>query len=591
MDLPEPEVSDDLVEYLDSRALASEGWQGIAAALLERERAMSDLQAGWLMTAFEYGLARRVRENRAGAAAFGEKFSGERFSYPTPIGEVPEEVIDLWTSAAERVATPGPRARLHHLLFERGSGNKGTHGREAAAAYLALGVGTWPRLERVNCLHWARDLSMRVGDVSEAAKVIPALVALAIESLDQEKREPGVALHALEVLAYEDADNPDLPQLLERARGAYDTHPYLTTQTIRIQEEVFKSDPARRAQLRRETVLAFYAHAMTFPPGALRMSFLENAATLAEQYGFADLSDQSVEAMQRMTLEDMDLKPFSATASIPTEIVDAHVASMLERPSFGDVLEALAAGEAPTGNVDRNRTATQQIAEQTPLASLMPTKHLGDDGLPRYMAASDEDRIDEQLARAEVIALGLAGRVTARILDEALAKFTPSHEEIVPRLQKLSHVSIPVARSIAVALLDFQAGRYEEAATVAMPRVESLARSLCQGKNVLRLRVQRYQKQGSSTRGQYPQLGALLVLLRPWMDPSWDRFLWTFLVSPFGPQFRHNLLHGFTEEVTPAYAALTLLAALRLAIIAVAAGIAPDGSGADESRIDPESEG
>ena len=55
-----------------------------------------------------------------------------------------------------------------------------------------------------------------VGNRQEAAKVYPALVALATESMDQEKREPGVALHALEVLAFEDSANAELPALLER---------------------------------------------------------------------------------------------------------------------------------------------------------------------------------------------------------------------------------------------------------------------------------------------------------------------------------------------------------------------------------------
>lgn len=569
VELPDPDAPDDLIDYLDARSAAAEDWYGIAAALLERERSTGDVQAGWLMTAFDYGLARRVGEGRNGKDAFGEKFSAGGSTYPTPLGQVPAEAITLWSSIAERVTTPAARARLHHLLFERGDDNLGAHGREAAAAYLALGTGAWSRLERANCLHWAVDLSQRVGDKAAAATVLPALVTLASESLDQERREPGVALHALEVLADEDPGCPDLPLLLERARTTY-SDPFLTSHTIRIQEQVFKGDPAKREQLRRETVLAYYQHAMGFPPGLLRMSFLEDAAKIAGQYGLTDLSDQAIEAMQEMNINDLDLKTFSATMSIPAEAVDAHVAGLVGQPSLADVLHALVASEAPTGNVDRNRTGMQEIAKQTPFASLLPTKHLGGDGLARYTSTSDEDRIDEQLARAEGIGLGLAGPVTARILDEALAKFAPNLDDLVQILQILSHVSAPAASSLARALLAFQSGNYEAAATMTMPRIEALVRTLCEEKKVLRFRVQRDQKQGPSTRGQYPQLGALLRQLRPWLDPSWYRFLWTFLVSPFGPNFRNELLHGFTEEVTPALAALTLLAALRLALIPLA---------------------
>jgi hypothetical protein len=164
------------------------------------------------------------------------------------------------------------------------------------------------------------------------------------------------------------------------------------------------------------------------------------------------------------------------------------------------------------------------------------------------------------------------------VLEGALERFSPSEEDIVTALQALPHVSTPVARSVARALLAFQAGRYEEATTVAMPRIESLVRALCDEKGVLRFRVQRDQRQGPSTRGQYPQLGALLVEIRPWMDRSWDRFLWTFLVSPFGPNYRNELLHGYVDDATRIPATLTILAALRLALTPLSADRATDGS-------------
>jgi hypothetical protein len=575
VDLPDPAAPDDLVKHLDTSASGAEDWHSISAALLERERSTGDVQAGWLMTAFDYELSRRVGENRKQKEAFGEKFSMGGSTYPIALEDVPVEVVSLWSSAAEQVTAPAARARLHHLLFERGEGNRGLHGRHAASAYLTLGTGTWSRLDRANCLHWAVDFSKRVGDQATAASVLPALVALANESLVQQKAEPGVALHALEVLAYEEPTHPDLPVLLERARASY-REPFLTGHTIRIQEQVFRADPGKREQLRRETVLAYYQHGMNHPPGLLRMSFLEDAAKIATQCGLTDLAYQAVEAMQQMTIDDLDLKTFSATAAIAAEIVDAHVATLVNQPSLGDVFNILVNSEAPTGNVARNRAETDEIAKQTPFASLMPTKHLGDDGLARYTSTSDDDRIDEQLARAEGISLGIAGPVTARIIDQALTRFPSDLDDLVQLIQVLPHMTDSAARSIARALLAFQEGEYEAAATMAMPKIETLVRALCHKKHVLRFRPQRDQRQGPSTRGQYPQLGALLGQLRPWLDASWYRFFWTFLVSPFGPNLRNELLHGLTYEVTPGHAALTILATLRLALVPL-----PDAPGVE----------
>jgi hypothetical protein len=574
VELPGPDASDELINYVDEIGQSAESWHGISAALLKREQATGEIQTGWLMTAFEYHLRHPEGEARTQLDAFTD--------YPNPIPSLPEEVVALWASTADRVHAAALRARLHHLLFERGHGNKGTHGREAAKAYLELGSGNWGRLERAHCLQWAVNLSKRIGDRSEAANAYPALVELASESLDQEKKEPGVALDALETLAFEDTTNPELPQLLERARAEYGDNPYLASKTIQIQEQVFKSDPTKRDELRREIVEAFCNYAEKFPPGAMRMAFFEDSAKLANQYGVPDLADKAISAMQAMSIGDLHLQTFTATASIPAQAVDTHVAKLVEQSSLDAVLHSLASGEAPTGNIDRNMASTEMIAKQTPFAALIPTKHIGVDALPRYTATSDAERLDEQLARIEIVGLSMGGEVAARVLEAALARFSPSEEELTSLLQVQPHVSASIARSLARALLDFQSESYEEATTVAMPKIESLVRELLREQGVLRFRPEREQRQGPSTRGQFPQLGALLGQIKPWLDQSWYRFLWTFLVSPFGPNYRNELLHGFTEDVTRIPAALTILAGLRLALVPLNSDPETDESGPGE---------
>lgn len=567
VDLPTPDASDELIEYLEHAANSAEDWHDISASLHNREQETGDVQAGWLMTAFDYHLARRVRGEHT-KPAFGDTMTlvgGQ--SYPTPLPSVPEEVVTLWATTADRAGAPAVRARLHHLLFERRHGNKRDRAREASAAYLALGTSGWSRLERVNCLHWAVVLSKQVGDEEEAAKAYPVLAALAAESLDQEDPEPGVALHALEVLAFEDSGNAELPALLERARSTYGKDPWNVGHTISLQEQIFRGDEGKREQLRRESVEAYLEHADRFAPGLVRMSFLEDAARLANQFGFPDLAKRATAAMQHMSIEDLDLKTFSASVTIPKEVVDARVASLVDKDTLAQGLEALAACDPPTGDLQTNLKTTQQIAEQAPLSSHFPTTHIRKEGLASYTASSDADQLDEQLSRVEAIGLGYGGEVTARVLDALLERFAPSQEEIVAALQGLPHVSAHVARSVARGLVAFQAGRFEEAATVTMPRVETLVRALCEEKGVLEYRVQRDQRQGPSTRGQFPQLGALLAQIKPWMDPSWRRYFWTFLVSPFGPNYRNELLHGYIDDVPRVAAALTLLASLRLALI------------------------
>ncbi len=111
MDLPAPDASDDLIEYLDQAGQSADNWLGISAALLKREQETSDIQAGWLMTAFDYCLGREVGDKRNKSTAFNSDY------YPTPLAQLPAEVATLWASTADRVTAAAPRARLHHLLF------------------------------------------------------------------------------------------------------------------------------------------------------------------------------------------------------------------------------------------------------------------------------------------------------------------------------------------------------------------------------------------------------------------------------------------------------------------------------------------
>jgi hypothetical protein len=68
---------------------------------LAREREHNDIQAGWLMTVFDYELARRIGEERDRTDSFGAQLVGGGRTYPTPIDQLPEQVIDLWASVAD----------------------------------------------------------------------------------------------------------------------------------------------------------------------------------------------------------------------------------------------------------------------------------------------------------------------------------------------------------------------------------------------------------------------------------------------------------------------------------------------------------
>ncbi len=68
------------------------------------------------------------------------------------------------------------------------------------------------------------------------------------------------------------------------------------------------------------------------------------------------------------------------------------------------------------------------------------------------------------------------------------------------------------------------------------PRIETIARSLVLAAGTPLWRIQK-----GHTQGQYPGLGGLLGELRnAGLDPSWYRFLWTYLASPPGRTIATN---------------------------------------------------
>jgi hypothetical protein len=580
--LPDPNASAELIEAVEAAAQVATNEYSVATTLRKRLNDTGDNQTGWTITAFEYGLARRMGDARGVTEIFGPQIVTNSGAYPTPIDHVPEEILALWESVVSGVTAPAAASRLHHLLFVRRHDDVGAHGRAAAEAYVEIGaIPSWSDLDRANATHWAVTLCQRMGMKDEATALLPQLVSLADEFADV-GGGPGALFHVLEILAYDLRYTTELPRLLKRARGLYAKDPWHLSAISALEDHVFASDPEQRVRGQRERVQAWLDEADKFGPGLHRMAFLGDAARLANKYGLPDLAALATARLQEITLEDLDLKPIGTTVNVPAEAFDEIVAAQLQHATLADVMRALVDQSPPSGNRAQNEAFAANMEKETPFSWLIPTKRVGEDGLPRIGSVSDEDLEDERLARVELPRIGIAGEVVAQVLEQALERFAPDVDTIIESFPWLSHVSGGVRRSIAKGLIHFGAGAYEEAATLVMPKVETLVRALAQKKKVLRYRVQRDATRGPSTRGQYPQLGALFPQIEPWTDPSWRRFFSTFLVSPFGASYRNELLHGFVEDVSRVNAALTILCALRLALIPLASGDDGDVEDSDE---------
>ena len=561
MELPEFVPTNELMLYVNSLLPTAKDWYDVSAGLKEYEIQHADRQAGWLMTAFDYHLMRGSEENRKTSDTFNQLIATSDRIYPTPLKLLPSEVSNFWSEVLVRIQAPVGLARLHHLLFEIGHGNGGERARAASTAYLELGVSDWDRLDRVNCLYWSIELSRRVKDPID--RVIEPLVALADLSLSQTEPEPGVALHALEILTREVPQLPELPALLEKARLSY-LDPWLVAMVVEMQVAVVKpANPARVAELHRELVRESIDYALT-KEGIAKMRFLEDAAKLATQYNEKELLKEATQAMQAMTMEDLDLKLISVSIDIPTHEIEDLISKFVDLSSLSVALEKIVASLPPSGKIDANKESERKFREEFVFQSLVTTTKIRDDALAGYTPINEEDALDQRLSQIEMTSIGISSEILSRIFMDLLNKFNPSQGELEALIAGIDHVDSTSSRLLSKGLLAFQAGEFDIAVALVVPRLETIARA-----RLAKLGALQYQVQRGSKRGVYPQLGPLIGELKPTIDPSWHRFLYTFLVSNFGSNFRNEFSHGYLDESDARSSALVLVSGLYLALTPV----------------------
>ena len=381
--------------------------------------------------------------------------------------------------------------------------------------------------------------------------------------MSQNEPEPGVALHALEILTREVPLLPGLAALLEKARLSYQD-PWLVAMIVEMQVAIAKSEnPARVAELHQELIRESIDFALT-REGIAKMKFLEDAAKLATQYNEKELLKEATQAMQAMTMEELDLKLISVSIDIPSHEIDDLVNQFVDSPTLRIALEQIVRVLPPSGKLEINVQTEKKFREEFVLQSLIPTTMMRGDLLAGYTPINDQDALDQKLSQIEMTSIGISSEVLSRILMGLLSKFNPSREELEELIAKFDHVDSGSSRLLAKAILAFQKGDFETAVGLVVPRLETLARA-----RLTKLGALQYQVQRGPKRGVYPQLGALISELKPSIDPSWHRFLYTFLVSNFGANYRNEFSHGYLDEIDVRSSALVLLSGLYLALTPV----------------------
>jgi hypothetical protein len=475
------------------------------------------------------------------------------------LAETPVETFEVWEAVAAEAAHVRVLATLHDLLFERGWGDVGAHGRRATEAYIAMIPHASSTLAEVDAVSRALTL-IRITRNDELLRVAVSAVIDAIRAVlkDADDPKPGVSLRMLETLVDHHVPNTDIDELLTLCRATY-TDPWNTVSTINLQRRR-APDADMRRMYDREEVQAWLDEAQRTDP-LVAILHLETAAQLARQRGLPDLAETAVRAMQSVNPADIPLQTFSTSVEIPREEIDAQIDQLLSADTWFHAVIRIVASGPPSGDVEQNRQTAERMAEQFPLQSMFPTIRLGSDGLPRYQPTTEEQQADDRLAEHETLRIQLASLTLSEAFDRAAEKFgVPTSDDIVVALGRNPNLTDATRSSISRAIGRYYQGDAEGALYTAIPLVERLVRDL-----LLAIDAPIYRAQSQRAPGQYPGLGALLdELSRRGFDQSWYRYLRTLLASPNGLNLRNEALHGFVDEVGRETAAAVMVALIYL---------------------------
>jgi hypothetical protein len=255
---------------------------------------------------------------------------------------------------------------------------------------------------------------------------------------------------------------------------------------------------------------------------------------------------------------------FESKVEIPMQRIEQFLQQFDSGLNWRDGLRQWFNTDPPTGlHADNERTARQVLGESI-LHLLMPTVIFGAHSLPERTVSDDAEKLEEETVRLELLHAGIQGNLLADALDRIRNQYgVPEQRELEIFIIDEHRCDARLARSLATGLRLFWGHEYDASAHLVVPKIEAAARAL-----LLELDEPLYRvRLGQGGHGQFPGLGVLLdPLVMAGLDPEWERFLGTFLLSR-GQNYRNLLAHGFLHEVRRVDAALALRACAVLVLI------------------------
>lgn len=496
--------------------------------------------------------------------------SGE--TEPPEVANVTDDIVQMWNELAEAVESPWGKARLHHLIFDRRSGNSYQHAIKAIESYLAAAKSHKIDLDRAEYLGIALRVARAVGASDLVDTIVAQLLDDAHEELINAKERPGVFFKLIKPVLAERRPPARIDELLKNAALKYKS-PFILDEIIELQINRANGPVVKRALWVSRVQL--WTDAADNATGILRATHLKAALECANASRERDLIEHASARLRKLRNEDLGLTSFGASTTIDESQIELFLAPIREVGNWQDALLCLYQAYGPsTGNLEQNKARVAEYSQEFVFSAQLPRQLIGGDGLPRYHPQNDEDMYAMTLAQHESFSIQSMAPFLAMAVSRIADLYgIPREEDLVAFFTQIPLTAEPLARALARAFVRYWISDFEGAAFTVVPRIETLCRNLVIAMNRGVYRLQRDQKPG-----QYPGLGYLLdVLKEHGMDESWHRCVLTVCANPAGGlNMRNEMAHGLVEDIGAPYAAIVLQIALYLWSLSPSASDDPD---------------
>lgn len=532
---------EDYVERLRTCLESEEDWNHVERCFREGLNNDEIEDASPIVFAFGYMLvASRREELRDRVGVFGAQFELEGRIFPKPLPEIEDDTLDLWERYADATqAYPLAASRLNDLLWVRRHGEQPVdRARAAFDGYLSL-VETAESMDLVDCLQRAIEIAAEIGDEERlGAAINKALDVSRSEITDTTERRPGIPLSLIESIVdlKSDLRPGGLLELLDAAADRYGADPYIAESVNQLKQKL--SPPEEREELQRQQVERWREESKK-GDALLRYSRLQQALGLARTHGFTEVAEEILLEMQSMESADFDFKPITAEIEIPRAEINAYVQSFRDSESWQDALRRFGSERPPSGDAEKNKKLTKELAAKYPVQRLFGAQIMGPHGSLTAAANSEEEHDRVDLARHESMQIGIWASIGVEILDAINEAFDVSDRESLTEFFTTELIDREVAARIADGVLRFFNGDDDGALHILIPQLEAAIRAASARGGVVVIKNPR-----GGTPGGVRALGGILADLKGRLDESWRRYLANALTDPLGINLRNQLSHG-----------------------------------------------